>query len=288
MRRLKRLAVLTSIGAVVAASAASGADAALFFVFDRTSAAPNDRVTVRTGGTPLHFTPTQRVEPFMRPIRVYLVPNELVGDVHSRFDPRLAFVGVLVPDRRGRGVLTFSVPPLDRGDYTVAAWCPACAAFSGGRTFFVQDVRSFVEPYRSQGVLRLATTQECPVTVPNGAKPPGQPPAGFWHGNGLLWAALKPDGVYAVSPQRVEADGSIFGKLGWVTSPPERAPAVSGRRIDARAAPLRVLDVNLGSSTGATRPSWATAVLFPTAGCWRLTARVRDVSLTYVVNVVVR
>jgi hypothetical protein len=93
VRRLKRLAV----GAVVAPSAAARADPALFFLFDRTSAVPNDRVTLRTGGTPTHFTAMQRVKQLKPPIRVYLVPNELVGDVHSRFDPRLAFVGVLVP-----------------------------------------------------------------------------------------------------------------------------------------------------------------------------------------------
>lgn len=288
MRRLKRLAVLTFIGAVVTGSAAVRADAALLFVFDRTKAAPNVRLTLRTGATPVRFTPKQRVKPFLRPVRLYLVPKALIAGVHSRFDARLAFIGVVVPDRRGRGALTFSVPPLDKGDYAVAYWCPGCAASSRGRRFFVQDARDFREPYRSQALLRLATTQACPVTVPNRAKPPGQPPTGSWYGNGLLWAGLARDGIYAVPPERVEQDGSIFNKLIWVTSPPDRAPALSGERLDAPAPPLRVLATNMGSFSNATRPSWATAVLFPTAGCWRLTARVGDVSLTYVVSVVIR
>jgi hypothetical protein len=48
---------------------------------------------------------------------------------------------------------------------------------------------------------------------------------------------------------------------------------------------MRVRAVNWGySSTG--RGSWASAVSFPGEGCWRITGRVRDVSLTYVVKVV--
>ena len=42
-----------------------------------------------------------------------------------------------------------------------------------------------------------------------------------------------------------------------------------------------VIRVNGSSST------YRSAVNFPTAGCWRLTARFADVSLAYVVNVVV-
>jgi hypothetical protein len=104
----------------------------------------------------------------------------------------------------------------------------------------------------------------------------------------VLWGLLRPDGVNSVSPDRVGPDGSIFDKLIWATSSASRAPAVSGERIDSSSPPLRVLTVRKGSFSGATRPSWATAVVFPAAGCWRLRARVADVSLTYVVNVVVR
>jgi hypothetical protein len=38
------------------------------------------------------------------------------------------------------------------------------------------------------------------------------------------------------------------------------------------------------SSTG--RGGWASAVVFAGEGCWRITGRVRDVSLTFVVRVV--
>lgn len=283
---MKGLAVIAL--ALAALAVPANAQAALFFLFGRPTAAPNDRVTVRMGGTPAGFTLRQRVRPFGRPIRLYLVPNALVDDVHSRFDARLRFVGVLVPDRLGRGVLTLSVPPLDQDDYTVAAWCPGCARYSRGRTFYVQDPEQFVEPYRSQALLRVETTNSCPVTVPNGSKPPGQPRNVTWHGNGLLWAAwLSRDGIYRVPPERVNPDGSIGTKLYWATSPPRRAPVISGQRLDAPAPPFRVLGANMGSFSGALNPSWATPVVFLTPGCWRVTARVLDVTLTYAVDVLV-
>ena len=76
---------------------------------------PNDRVKVRAGGTPKGFTLKQRVKPFQRPVRLYLVENDAATEVRSRFDPRLNFIGSVVPDKNGRALLTFSVPPLDPG-----------------------------------------------------------------------------------------------------------------------------------------------------------------------------
>jgi hypothetical protein len=286
-----RLALVSLAAAIIAGTSAGNAGAALFFLFDRTTAAPNDRVTVRTGLTPKGFVPRQRVKSSRSPDRIYLLPSRLGADVHSRFDPRLEFVGTLVRDARGRGVLTFTVPPLDLGTYTIAYWCPSCARFSFGRTFVVQDGGAFVEPYGSQALLKIAGTETCPVTIPNGKRPPGEPLGRYWHGNGLLWAALSRDGVRVVAPTEVGSDGSIFDKLGWATTPSHRQPTISGRRLDAPAPPLRVLALRLGQSVSASgrrgRPSWASAVAFPSAGCWRLTARVRDVSLTYVVKLVI-
>ncbi len=284
---MKRLAVIAL--ALAALAVPANAEAALFFLFDQPSAAPNDRLTVRAGGTPRNFKLNQRKKPFQRAVRLYLVRTEVAAQVRSRFDSRLSFVGSVVLGRNGRGLLKFSVPPLDPGTYTIAYWCPGCARYSRGRTFYVQDPEQFVEPYRSQALLRVETTDSCPVTVPNGSKPPRQPRNVTWHGNGLLWAAwLNPDGIYAVPPEHVNPDGSIATKLYWATSPPQRAPTISGQRVDASAPPLRMLGANMGSFSSAINPSWATPVVFPTPGCWRVTARVRDVSLTYAVDVLVR
>jgi hypothetical protein len=284
---MKQVAVIAL--ALAALAVPANAKAALFFLYDQPSAAPNDRVTVRAGGTPKNFGQRQRVKPFQRPVRLYLVRTEVAAQVRSRFDTRLSFVGSVVLVKNGRGLLKFSVPPLDPGMYTIAYWCPGCAPYSGGRTFYVQDPGQFVEPYRSQALLRVETTESCPVTIPNGSNPPRQPRIVTWHGNGLLWAAwLNPDGIYTVPPDQVGPDGSIGAKLYWVTSPPRSAPAISGQRLDAPAPPLQMLGANMGSFSGAANPSWATAVVFPTPGCWRVTARMKDVSLTYAVDVRVR
>jgi hypothetical protein len=48
-----------------------------------------------------------------------------------------------------------------------------------------------------------------------------------------------------------------------------------------------VVRVNTGSFSNAANPSHMTPVGFPTPGCWRLRARLGDVSLVYVVEVVV-
>jgi hypothetical protein len=282
---MKRVACLGIVLATLAAPVDAGA--AVFFLFDRPSAAENDRITVRTGVTPRAFTEDQRVRPFQRAIRLYLVRNDTIA-VRTRFDSRVYFVGSIVPDKKWRGVLRFSVPPLDEGTYTIAYWCPACGRFSRGRTFAVQRPRQFLPRFRSQALLRLTATESCPVTLPNGNIPPRQPRHVSWYGNGLLWAGLSPDGVYAVSPDRVAGDGSIGNKLLWVTTPRNRAPAVSGVRLDAPASALRVLGVNRGSFSGTTDPSFMTPVSFPSAGCWRVRARVGDISLVYVVRVAVR
>lgn len=282
---MRRLATVAA--SLVALAAPGTAGAASFLLFDHTAAAPNDRVTIRTGGTPSDFTSSRRVKPFKPPIRLYLVRVDERAEVHSRFDPRLNFVGTLVPDRSFRGLRTFSVPPLDDDSYMLAYWCPGCAASSRGRTFFVQDPDQWTPRYRSQAVLRVASTDPCPVTLPNANRPPGQPRSVSWYGNGLLWAELSPRGAYAVPASRVGADGSIGNKLPWATTPAWQKPAISGERLDAPGK-LRVLGVNTGSFSNADRPSHMSPVVFPAAGCWRLTARVGDVGLTYVVRAVVR
>src|SRR5437870_10094048 len=100
---MKRLAVMVLALAALAVSANAGA--ALFFLFDQPSAAPNDRLTVRAGGTPSNFKLNQRQKPFQPPVRLYLVRTELAAHVRSRFDSRLTFVGSVVLGRNVRGLL---------------------------------------------------------------------------------------------------------------------------------------------------------------------------------------
>jgi hypothetical protein len=220
------------------------------FTLDRTSAQPNARVTVRST--------------LGQPARLYLVRNS-ASPVMTRNDGRLSFIG----RTRARGMLTFNVPPLAPGLYRLLVWCSDCRL----RTTSVR--------------LRIRPSSSCPVTRPNGSRPSGEPASPHWHGNGLLWASLERDGVYEVHRDDVAADGTIGNKLGWATTPPTARPQISGRRIDAAGPPLYVKSVNLGQSSNSSGPSFASAVAFPSMGCWRLTARVGDVSLHYVVKVAV-
>ena len=265
-----RFSGLVLAAAVVAGTIVSSATAALFFLFKPTAAKPGDAVTVRLGGTPASFTLADREKPFQRPIRLYLVQNLISDDVTSRFDRRLHFIGRIVPDRSARGTLAFRVPPLDTGTYVAAAWCPGCARYSFGRTFFVLWLPN-VSRHREQMGLRIQMpTGTCPVTKGR-------------YGNGLLSTTVPGDDGVLVA--RRDPDGTLFQKLWWL--PREGFTGkltVRGERLDA-SGQMRVLSVNWGYSSDG-RGSWASAVTFPSEGCWRLTGRVRDVSLTYVVKVV--
>jgi hypothetical protein len=295
MRRVAVLAAVVSVAAV----AASSAHAALFFLFRPATADAGSVVTVRLGGTPASFEPEDARRPLRNGIRLYLAQRDVAGEVSSRFDPRLHFVGRIVPDKKYRGVLGFTVPPLDPGDYAVAAWCPGCAQHSFGRTFFVQVVPEGSR-YRVSGSLHVrlpSAAGSCPATLRGaGGPPPGlagrMPPSWFpqtpvWHGNGFLWTSVPLDGTFVPRPEQTQPDGSVLTKLYWFAAGVHGDLTLRGERLDATSPPLVVHRVNRGTMAGFRGSgTWATPVTFPSEGCWRLTARVRDISLSYVVEVV--
>src|SRR5437764_6718770 len=90
---MRRALGLLSLLLLVAAGAPPSAGAALFFLFNPTSAKPGDRVAIRTGGTPLRFKATQRIRPFQQPVRLFLVANGVAPNVNSSQDPRLHPIG---------------------------------------------------------------------------------------------------------------------------------------------------------------------------------------------------
>lgn len=104
------------------------------------------------------------------------------------------------------------------------------------------------------------------------------------YGTSRLWVTLPAGGI--LRAQRNQPDDGMFGtKLGWI---PDRdrglTLTVSGRRLDAPGR-MVVKGVFWGhSSTG--RGSWASAVAFPSAGCWRITGRAGPTTVSYVVRVV--
>jgi hypothetical protein len=106
------------------------------------------------------------------------------------------------------------------------------------------------------------------------------------YGGSRLWVTLPAAGI--LHAQRNHPDDGLFGtKIGWI---PDRdrglTLAVSGERLDAPGR-MRVLGVFWGHSSDG-RGSWASAVAFPAAGCWRITGRAGPTTLSYVVRVVTR
>jgi hypothetical protein len=84
---------------------------------------------------------------------------------------------------------------------------------------------------------------------------------------------------------RRDPDGTLFQKLWWVPRKGFTGTlSVRGVRLD-RPGRMRVLGVNWGYDSFG-RGSWASAVAFPAAGCWRVTGRVGRIALSFVVRVV--
>ena len=129
-----------------------------------------------------------------------------------------------------------------------------------------------------------SNNRSCAVTQPNGSMPPGENiDATNILGNDQLWTGLWPDGKVNMSPENQEADGSFSVKWFWwrgVTGP----LTIEGHRLDAEAEPLRA-DIPDGYGDTGYQVS---ALIFPSTGCWEVTGRVGDASLTFVTEVVFR
>jgi hypothetical protein len=128
--------------------------------------------------------------------------------------------------------------------------------------------------------------QSCPVTIPNGSTPPGESVNELHHGNGELWTALWPDGEITFSPDgpgEVRPDGSLVMKFPWWRAEGFSAPIrVDGERLDG---PQSGVSIEAPKGYGDTGFQ-ASALVFPSEGCWQVTARVGDARLQFVVDIV--
>jgi hypothetical protein len=130
---------------------------------------------------------------------------------------------------------------------------------------------------------------DCPVTIPR--KTPDSVRNGlgtqdaYWNGN-LYAGAFWPDATVMVGPPSVGAvlpDGSLGMKYPWLrVSGLTGKLTVTGRRLDAAAPPLKVDIPNGYLNTGFQ----ATGLIFPTEGCWEITGKVGDTTLTFVNRVI--
>jgi hypothetical protein len=121
-----------------------------------------------------------------------------------------------------------------------------------------------------------AVAQECVVTV--------APPGGEVGDSRLTVVIGWPEGEVVFKPGGpgfVTSDGALGMKFGWYRGVRGRL-TIEGRRLDGDATPLRS-EVNNGyGDTGFQ----ATYVIFPTPGCWEVTGRVADASVTFITRVV--
>jgi hypothetical protein len=126
-----------------------------------------------------------------------------------------------------------------------------------------------------------APREPCPVTQPSGDVPPGETasPRSRYLGNDGLWTDLYPNPLRPRA-EDVHKDGSIEIKVPWWRGVWGRL-TITGRRLDATAPPL-----SAWIPTGYGRTGFqSTAITFPTSGCWEVTGRVGDASLTFVTSI---
>jgi hypothetical protein len=139
--------------------------------------------------------------------------------------------------------------------------------------------------YSSTPTAEVATPQTtCEVTEPNGQTPPGERSSRGHHGNGALWTVLWSEGTVVFKPGGsgfVLRDGSLQMKFPWWRTVRGQL-RIEGRRLDAPAPPLRA---QIPSGYG-DRGFQATYLIFSTPGCWEVTGRAGEASLTFITKVV--
>ena len=99
--------------------------------------------------------------------------------------------------------------------------------------------------------------------------------------NETLMAYVPPEGTfvfYPGGPGFVDQDGALGMKFAWSRLVPGMIQA-GGKRLDGNAPPARVY-FNKGYGKRGFHPSY---LVFPTPGCWQITGRLADQSLTFIV-----
>jgi hypothetical protein len=135
--------------------------------------------------------------------------------------------------------------------------------------------------------LTTADAASCPVTKYGSWTPPTdvyvEPTLvnELAFGNGKLWV-FGTQGILYPLPEQISAGtGTINWKFPWFRATKGQLE-ITGRRLDAPAPPLEFEPNPFYGDIG-FQPS---GVGFPTEGCWELTGKVGDTSITFVVFVI--
>jgi len=117
----------------------------------------------------------------------------------------------------------------------------------------------------------------CPVTLPNGSPPPGGGRDPSYFGAGGLWTVLWARGLIVVPPDDIGRDGTLGMKFPWWRGPGVRGYLhITGEEVGS-GLPVRARTAGYGR-TGFN----ASAIYFPTEGCYRVTGRAGEAELTFV------
>ena len=133
----------------------------------------------------------------------------------------------------------------------------------------------FCLPFWAQPLATLDTG--CDVTVPNGIVAGSSERQEWSYGNALLSVGpfgLWPEGTVLFKPGGagfITRDGGLGMKFGWTRGVRGKLN-VSGRRLDGAAPPL-VLETTNGYGDIGFQASY---LIFPTTGCWEVTAQVGE------------
>ena len=125
----------------------------------------------------------------------------------------------------------------------------------------------------------------CAVTLPNGQGAFREQPSPGLYGTGALSVAPWPNGTVVFEPNGpgfVMRDGSLGMKWGWRRGVRGQLK-IEGRRLDGAAPPLESQIACCGYGDIGFQPTY---LIFPLPGCWEVTGRVGDASLTFVTRVV--
>ncbi len=136
----------------------------------------------------------------------------------------------------------------------------------------------------SVAALSDAAMASCPVTAPNWEEVPW----GYQNASGTLSTALWPDGRVVferAGPIQPAEDGTFRMKWPWWRLV-EGDVVIQGRRLDAEAPAMPAI-VLRGPADGYGETGFhPSGLIFPTVGCWEVTAQVAEASLTFVTLII--
>jgi hypothetical protein len=133
-------------------------------------------------------------------------------------------------------------------------------------------------------IMPVSRASECTVTPPNGIVAGEQQAEPSSYGNSQVSVLVWPEGTVVFRPGGpgfTTPGGSLGMKFPWVRGVSGQLE-IEGRRLDAAAPPLAA-EVPRGYGDRGFQASY---VIFPTPGCWEVTGRVGDASVTFVTRVV--